>query len=291
MPTSQGGASDATMLRFGRSLLLNRGNTAWLYPPGLNGPPLNLGPSLRLIPGPQPDQVWLWSPDASHVQLIDSSGRQIGLAAALPGGWFPTSDTAAEGLVILPVISPPNSRSSNPNNLEVWDPVSNRVIRGFRDAAMIAAHGHQVAWTDIHCPLNCVLHLTDLRTQAEQDLPLPSGTVGVGGGAFSPDGATLAVPVAVGSAPNAPIAMALVTLPTPTITLLPDSEQTPNPNFGDFPPTWSSTGWLFFTAYGSTQVLAWRPGYRRAVMLAKASIPGLPPTSPGGQQLPNLIAL
>src|SRR5271165_3467117 len=46
LPAPQGGSSDLSMVRIGGSLLLNRGNTAWLYGPGLHGPPVNLGPSL-----------------------------------------------------------------------------------------------------------------------------------------------------------------------------------------------------------------------------------------------------
>src|SRR5665213_3787932 len=44
-PPPQGGSSDVSMMRIGDSLLLNQGDTAWLYGPGLQGPPVSLGPS------------------------------------------------------------------------------------------------------------------------------------------------------------------------------------------------------------------------------------------------------
>ena len=50
LPRPKGGSSDLSMVRIGSSLLLNRGNTAWLYRPGLLGPPVNLGPSLPRHP-------------------------------------------------------------------------------------------------------------------------------------------------------------------------------------------------------------------------------------------------
>jgi hypothetical protein len=93
--TSPAEASDRAMIRIGDSLLLNRGDRAWLYRDDLRGAPVDLGPSLRIIPGPSNHEVWLWwdpfavapaqgpgcsSAENSYgqgdIQLVDLSGRR-----------------------------------------------------------------------------------------------------------------------------------------------------------------------------------------------------------------------
>ncbi len=61
LPAPAGGSDDLSLTKVGRSFILNRGDIAWLYRPGLQGTPLDLGPSLRVIPGPVTSQVWIWS--------------------------------------------------------------------------------------------------------------------------------------------------------------------------------------------------------------------------------------
>ena len=290
LPGPTGGASDGAMVRIGDSLLLNKGDTAWLYRSGLIGSPVDLGPSLRIIPGPAPNEVWLWlDPSAGYVRLVDFSGHQIGPPIALPvdtppNAWFPTGEVVGTDLVLEGV----------EGGEAVWDPISNRVTSEVpNDASVIAAGGHLVAWMT-NGPCQCTVHLTNVQTGLEQDLPLPTKAVTFpGGGAFSPDGATLAVSVGLGGAwpGRHPTALALVDLRTRAVRILPGSEQRPIPNYGAFNATWSRTGWLFYTAYGFTHVLAWHPGDQRALVLPKARISQLPPPGSGGQQLPSLIAL
>ncbi len=284
LPAPAGGASDGAMVRLGDSLLLNKGDTAWLYPPGLRGAPVDLGPSLRIIPGPAPDEVWLWSdPSAAYVRLVDFSGRQIGPPIALPvdtppNTWFPTGEVVGAALVLAGV----------EGGEEVWDPISNRVIPALpRDASVIGANGHQVAWE--RCLARCTVHLTDMQTGIVRNLPLPTGAVSEGGAFLSPNGAMLAVPVGLGGTwpGRHPIAMVLANLRTRAVWLLPDSEQEPTPNLGPLIAGWSRTGWLFFTAYGSSHVLAWHPGDQRALVLPKTQLPRLPRAE---QPFPTLIA-
>ncbi len=320
LPAPPGGSSDLEMVRSGDSLLLNRGDAAWLYHPGLDESPVNLGSSLRIIPGPAPDEVWLWtdpcfeSPVSSacsatnpendygqgDVQLVDFAGHRIGAPVALPteppppgspvsspgAAWFPTGDTVDGGIVLAPLYRGQYE--------EVWDPTSKHVIRAFRrDVSVLAARGQLVAWTTgRYCLPKCTLHLTNVRTGVERAFALPSGSTTIESGSFSPDGATLAIPVGLGGAwpGRHPTALALVNIRTRTVGLLPGSKQTPNPNIGAFDATWSSTGWLFYTAYGYTHVLAWRPGDQRALVLPKARLPGISTNSPG-TELPSLVAL
>ena len=115
----------------------------------------------------------------------------------------------------------------------VWDPITNRVVPALPcDASVIGANGHQIAWE--RCLPKCTVHLTDIQTGVEQELPMPAGAVSARGAFFSPNGATLAVPVGLGGTwpGRHPIAMVLVNLRTRAIWLLPGSEQKPNPNWG-----------------------------------------------------------
>jgi len=315
LPAPVGGASDRAMVRMGDWLLLNRGDRAWLYRGDLRGAPVDLGSSLRIIPGPSDDDVWLWwdpcavapagAPGCSgaesdygqgDVRLVDLSGHQIGHPVALPlsgtpgsksgAGWFPTGDAVDGGLVL--------SEAYGPSNAEVWDPTLNRVIRVFPDADVLASAGHLVAWvSNAPCLPRCTVHLTNVRTGMTTPLALPTGAAAIEEAAFSPDGGTLAIPVGLGGAwpGHYPTALVLVDVATGTVSLLPGSEQTPSPNFGSFDATWSDSGWLFYAAYGSTHVLAWHPGAPRAVVLSKVSLPRLPQPGSQGQQLPSLIAL
>lgn len=315
LPAPAGGASDRAMVRMGDSLLLNRGDTAWLYRADLLGAPMDLGPSLRIIPGPSNHEVWLWwdpcavapahAPGCSsaesdygqgQVRLVDFSGRQIGRPIALPlgaapggkscAGWFPTGDVIDGGIVLSNAYGPPNE--------EVWDPTSNRVILVLPDANVLTSAGQLIAWvTNGPCLPSCTVHLTNVPTGITGNLKLPAGAVAIDEAAFSPDGTTLAIPVGLGGAWPArhPTALVLIDLGTRKVSLLSGSEQTPSPNFGSFNATWSSSGWLFYTAYGSTRVFAWHPGAKRAVVLSGITLPRLPPPGAQGQQLPSLIAL
>jgi hypothetical protein len=168
------------------------------------------------------------------------------------------------------------------------------VIRFLPDANVLASAGHLVAWiTNGPCLPRCIVHLTNLPTGITSNLQLPTRAVVIDQAAFSPDGRTLAIPVGLGGAwpGRYPTGLVLVDLGTSTVSLLSGSEQTPSPNFGAFDATWSRSGWLFYTAYGSTRVLAWHPGVKRALVLSKLRLPRLPPPSTQGQQLPSLIAL
>ena len=302
LPAPEGGSSDRDMVRIGDSLLLNRDNTAWLYRSNLHGKPVDLGPSQRIMPGPTANEVWLWSSTCveaagcsrdpnrfqGDVRLVDFSGHQIGLPIPLPAGvpgWFPTGDVVDGALVLANVYGPVDGE-------RVWDPASNRFVLNFPDGGVIGAQGDLVAWTtNPSCLPKCTVHLTNAWTGVERDLALPTGAVGAGA-AFSPDGAILAVQIALsaGGSGRHPTAVALFNLRTWAVSVLPGSEQKAS-NWGVFTAGWSRTGWLFFTAFGDTRVRAWHPGDSRAVVLPKARIPPFPPPGAEGQQLPTLIAL
>jgi len=306
LPGPQGGSSDLSMVRIGGSFLLNRGNTAWLYRPGLHSPPVDLGPSLRVIPGPTANEAWIWSdrcattvgctsPDngrqQGEVRLVDGSGDQVGSPILLPGdaAWFPTGDVVNSGIVLANVYADPQAD-------EIWNPMTNHVVRMLPGADVIAATGDVVAWnTGRACLPHCTVQFTDVRTGMMQTIHLPLGVIGTDEGAFSPNGSTLALPVGIGGAwPGSyPDAVVLILLRTQAVNLLPGTEhQALGPTYGPQVVFWSSRGWLFVAVAGGTHVLSWRPGDQRATVLSKVRLPPLSLNPPQFQtEYPTLIAM
>lgn len=306
LPRPKGGSSDLSMVRIGSSLLLNRGNTAWLYRPGLLGPPVNLGPSLRVIPGPTVTEAWIWSDPCGatvaclnksnglgqgEVRMVDTSGNQVGSPVSLPDDatWFPTGDVVNAGLVLAVA-------SIGPDAEEIWNPITNHVVRILPGADVLAARGNVAAWTTGEaCLPHCTIQLTNVQTGIDQSVRLPTGITNTGEGAFSPDGLTLALPVGIGGPWPAmhPTSVVLVDLRTRQARLLPGAEQTLDPNYGPVEVSWSSDGWLFAAAIGSTTVLSWRSGDHGATVLPQARLPVFLPKAPSDFQneLPTLIAM
>jgi hypothetical protein len=314
LPAPVGGSSDLDMVRIGRSFILNRGNTAWLYGPDLHGPPTDLGPSLRVIPGPTDNEVWIWSDPCAQsvrctsddnglqqgeVRLVDLSGRQIGPAVALPvsvgpgetprDSWVPTGQLVNAGLVLENVYGGSDSE-------EIWNPTSNIVLRVVHGVVgVIAAGGNLMATaTGRVCLPHCTIHLTNLQTGTERTIAMPTGIAIAGGGAISPDGAMLALSVGIGGLQQYghPTAVMVVNLRRGTARILPGTQKDVQPNYGAANVTWSSNGWLFAAAIGSTRVLVWRPGDQSAMVLPKTKLPGLDLGIPPAMrsQLPTLIA-
>jgi hypothetical protein len=316
LPAPVGGSSDLDMVRIGKAFILNRGNEAWLYGPDLHGPPTDLGPSLRVIPGPTDNEVWIWSApclgtvdctgDGSglqqgEVRLVDFSGRQIGPAVALPfsvgPGESPRDSWVPSGLVVNAGLVLENVYGADE---EIWNPISNGVIRVPPGVGVIAAGGDLMATAaERVCLPHCTVHLTNLQTGNERSIPMPTGITSTGFGAISPDGATLALPVGIGGAQSYghPAAVMVIDLRRGTARILLGTQESVMPNYGPVRVTWSSNGWLFWllaAAIRSTHVhvLVWRPGDHSAMVLPKTKLPGLdlgiPPQM--RSQLPTLIA-
>ena len=185
--------------------------------------------------------------------------------------------------------------SVGPEAEEIWNPISNQVIRFLPGANVIAASGNSVAWIGgTACLPHCAVHFTDVKTGMEQTIPLPSGVTTDDDGAFSPNGSTLALPVGIGGywPGRHPAAVALMNLRTKGVTLLPGTEQAPGPTYGPESAFWSSSGRLFVTVIGVTHVLTWGPGDHRATALPKVRLPVLSLSPPQFQgDYPNLIAM
>jgi len=289
LPAPYGGSRDLGMVSVGKSLVLNRGNTAWLYSGGIKSAPADLGPSDGVFRGPSSTEVWIWSqpcqpiigctnynaPQMGSVQLIDSTGRKIGGPVHLPGaaGWFPTGVAGTAGIVLseLP------SYGNHGNDEEIWNPLTNQVVRVFTNSFVIGADGNQFVWEEAapYCTTGCSVHVVNVRTGSERTVRLPPGVTATGDAAISPDGSTIAITAALGGKSRIPYPQAILSIqPNDRVAkVVAGTEQPTNPNLGSMALTWSTNGWLFSFTVGTTSVRAWRPGESRARVLPKLRLP------------------
>jgi hypothetical protein len=289
LPAPYGGSRDLGMVSIGHSLLLNRGDHAWLYRGSIISEPVDLGPSDGVFRGPNSDEAWIWTqpcapvigctnydaPQMGSVHLIGSSGRQIGAAVALPGtdGWYPTG-LAGNGGMVLSQLPPYGNHG---NQQEIWNPLTDRVVHVFTNADVLGAGGNTVVWEAAapYCMTGCSLHVLNVRTGSQRTVGLPSGVTATGDAAISPDRSTIAITGAVGGVSRVPYpqAVLLIGARTRVTRVLAGSEQPTNPNLGPMALTWSANGWLFSSTVGKTTVDAWRPGENQARALPKLRLP------------------
>jgi hypothetical protein len=301
MPAPYGTSRDLGMVRVGNSLVLNRGNTAWLYSSGITGTHVDLGRSDGVFKGPDGDEAWIWSqpceapygctnyvaPQMGSVQLINRSGIDIGSPVQLPGGegWYPTGQTSNAGIVL-------SSQPAFRNREELWNPLTNHVVRVFSDSSVASAAGNLVvseSTSESRCSSGCSVQLANLKTGTEKTVRLPSGLAFTGDAAIAPNGKTVALSATVSrSVPN-PKVIVLVDVHSGNATVLPGSRQATNPEWGPMSLTWSTSGWLFSDTVGRSVVLVWRPGESQARALSRVSLPKL--QFPLANEDPSLIAL
>ncbi len=306
LPAPYGGSRDLAMVTVGGSLILNRGNTAWLYPVGFNSVPTDLGPSEGVLRGPNRDEAWIWSqpcipvigcsnynaPQMGNVHLVDREGKQLGAATALPGGagWYPTGDAGNAGIV-LSQLPPYGDVAPYANVEEVWNPLTNRVLHTFNNAAVIGAGGNLVVWESTErCVTGCFVHVFNVLTGSDRAVRLPPGVTTTGDAAISPDGSTVALTGALGRTSLIPYPQAVFVIdPHARVArALAGSEQKTHPNLGPMALTWSTAGWLFSSTVGATTVHAWRAGESRARVLPALRLPKVTTLV---NEDPSLIAL
>ena len=303
LPAPYGGSRDLAMVTVGRSLLLNRGDTAWLYSGSITSKPVDLGRSDGVFRGPNSNEAWVWTqpcapilgcanynaPQMGSVHLVDGSGRQIGAAVALPGvdGWYPTGVAGHDGIVLQQL--PPYG--NHDNRQELWNPLTGRVVHSFANAYVLGAGGNSVVWEAAapYCRTNCPLHILDALNGTPRTVQLPRAVTGTGDVAISPDGRTIAATVALSDASLIPDPQAILLIGPHTrgAKLLTGSEQLTDPNLGPMSLTWSANGWLFASTVGKTTVDAWRPGETQARVLPTLRLPKFTLVN----EDPSLIAL
>ena len=304
LPAPSGGSGDLGMVSIGHSLLLNRGNTAWLYAPGIDGVPTDLGPSDGVFSGPSGSEAWIWSqpcapilgctnynaPRMGSVQLIDSTGRELGGPVPLPGdtGWYPMGFASTAGIVLAEL----PAYGDHSNNEEIWNPLTSQVVRVFAGSHVIGARGNQIVWQVAapNCTAGCPVHVLDVRTGHDRTVALPRGVAATGDVAISPDGSTIAVSAALGGPSRVPNPQGILSIQANdrVAQLVAGSEQMTNPNLGPMTLSWSTNGWLFSFTVGIATVGAWRPGEGRARSLPNLR---LPKVSQLANEDPSLLAL
>ena len=289
LPAPYGGSRDLAMVPVGSSLLLNRGNTAWLYAGDIDAAPLDLGPSDGVFAGPNGGEAWIWTqpcqpvlgctnyeaPQMGAVRLVDDAGSQIGPSVALPGdsGWYPTGLAGSAGIILsqLPAYG------DQSNDQELWNPLTDRVVHRFGNAQVVGTFGNLVLWESSgrQCTTRCSVHVLDLRTGTDRSVQLPSGVTPTGYASNSPEDSTIAMTGVLGDPSRIPDPQVVIVFhPSDRVArILAGSEQATDPNLGPMAISWSTNGWLFSFTVGTTDVRAWRPGETQARVLPELRLP------------------
>jgi hypothetical protein len=217
-----------------------------LLDPALESPPRVLIPdSWIFIPSAHEDRVWvsIMDPktrDTDHafeiIREVNVEGEVTVNDVKGPGGRWPERALEA-GLVF----------SSNDGWI-VWDPASDSVVFRFDADNLGPAYGNLIAWCDAGCRS---VHITDVSTGSDKTVEPPDGWAAfdVWAGAFSPDGATIAVPVrhsiARGDSESA-LQLALIDLEIGAVTAVEQSEVREGYNFA----AWTLSGEYVFLTGG-----------------------------------------
>jgi hypothetical protein len=192
---------------------------------------------------------------------VSIAGAPFGRPLRLPAGYL--IDRATDrGLLLAPVIRRAATAS------QLWRPGAQRADRLFPDGVVAASPG-EIAWTP-PCNAVCDVHVLHLATGRVTAIRLPAGT-SAANGAFSPDGAFLALQLSFSSGGDGgALAMQL------------EVASTASGRLRVVPGTWTSSdalvgfGWpaggdslvaeLSFLT--KVQVAAWRPGSARLAVVA-----------------------
>jgi len=158
-----------------------------------------------VFPATVPGRLFVASASSAEPQgdNVHLTGKDLGGPWRIPHGYSISSPPRAttEGIVVDP-ISPSPSPTASPT-LAIWNPrtgsIGHVLDLGVRLIDTTTADGHTtVAWLRElrgHCFYpgeDCQLVLTDLTTGLDRVIAPPGGLGFIGGGAFSPDGKTLA---------------------------------------------------------------------------------------------------
>jgi hypothetical protein len=182
------------LVKTGGRLVLYGGAVTYTLDLGLRGSPTSLGESWYFVPSATDGRVWLAILDPASPETVRSlkAVREVALDGRVtvdsverppcPG---PTVVAAVERGVLC-----------QDDGLLVWEPTTGKVLRRLAGPYPLDTHENLVAWCGHGCP---DLHLTDVGS-GEETVVEPRGTFAFNetyDGAFSPDGALLALPVTV----------------------------------------------------------------------------------------------
>jgi hypothetical protein len=264
------GAVDRRLVRQHGTVIVVRDRAAHALSASLDRPMVRLGRASFAVPSTRADRMWLveQAPDPDRwftLREVRLDGTPTSPARTLPLGRIPRAGVPG-GLLI--------SALGKAGGLMIWEPITGRTrLLAPSGASFVAARDAVVAWS-----AGGRLHLTDVRSGQDRTIAALPGTAGFDAiGAFSPDGAMLAV-ITVPAA-FAASALVLVNVRRGSVRRV---EGTEGALSGGCDPclSWSPAGHdLFFARVGPTfGVGAYRLGAPRATMLP-LEVPGVSPPS------------
>ena len=253
------------LVETGGRLVFYGGSHTYSLDLDLKGPPQDLGESWYFVPSGRDGRVWLTTLDPESPETVRDleAVREVTVdgAVTVPETGRPPS----EGPTILAAVND-GLLFQEDNELNVWDPLAEKVAARLSGPFPADTHGNLVAWCRQECPK---LHITDVATG--HDLAIsPSQAFRFEetyDGAFSPGGALLAVPAVTSQGTHLEghrHQVALIDVKAGTARLVEGSELA-----DDYPAmAWSPSGeWLFFSA-GGGRIMAYRPGSDAAIILS-----------------------
>jgi hypothetical protein len=201
------------IVRRGDKLVLWGSTATYLFDPVSEAPPKVLVKgSLIFIPSATPDRVWVGigePEELSAVREVAIDGQVTVPDTKPPAGRWPVAATTTALAFQLPN-----------GQLELWDPMTEEVVRRLPGQFPVASHGDQLAWCADPCE---TLHVTNVVTGSEVEVSPPLGTYRFEPyqGGFSPDGSQIAVLVHTDPKPTArKLQLALVDAASGTPTLV-----------------------------------------------------------------------
>ena len=237
-----------------------------------------VGLANEVAPAAAAGAVWLTSyPPGATVSTAAGTAREVSVTGAplgrqlrLPAGYV--IDQATDRGLLLAAVA----HRSGTTTYQLWNPATARADRRF--TGVIAASAREVAWAAGCAPV-CRVRVLDVVTGRQTTIGLP-GTSSAANGAFSPDGALLAIEASLyNNGDDGALAAQLdvASVATGALTMVPRTFVSSDAMAGFGWPTASDTliAELVFTT--RVQVASWRPGSAR---LAVAAIrPGAGSTS------------
>ena len=205
LPQLSPGDPPYRVVRRGGKLVLWSYQTLLLDPAAAAAQPSTLvRDSWIFIPSAAPDRIWVGildpkSPETERrltaVREVAVDGRVTVADVSPPQGRWPVAATAGA------LVFQSHGSGQGGDQLELWNPLTGKVLRRLPGEFPVASHGDLLAWCRGSCPR---LHLTNVATGKEMQVRPPAGATGFAPyqGVFSPDGKLIAVPVRSGSAPT-----------------------------------------------------------------------------------------
>lgn len=230
-----------------------------------------VGAADQVAPGASPGTMWLTSypPGADMAKVpgtareVSASGVALGPPVRLPAGYVIVQATD-RGLLLTPA-----ARRAGPLSYNLWNPAAPRDMRTFDQ--VLAASASRIAWAG-RCAPACGVQVLNLASGRRTTIGLPVAS-SAASGAFSPDGALLALEVSQsdgGDDSALALRLDVVSLGRDLLTMVPDTFMSSDALTGFGWPAASDTliAELSFTT--KVQVASWVPGAARLSVAAIA---------------------